>query len=189
MSRITDLIHGATLAEDSAPLCLNGSIQREYEDALREVDRLEAEAEQPRRGKRLGQGSGLTEARAALDEIAGRMAPYILRLKLRAVSDEEFNRLKALHPPRNEGGEPHKGDQLFGANSETFLPALLRASIVGAEEDDHVEAIDPADLDLLLSKKLSFGQRAALTDKAWNLNRRTVDIPFSHAASPETPSS
>ena len=193
MSRATDLIRsGDTLPETTVPLCLNGALQAEYEQAQRDLDKAEDDADTRRaRGRRLADEDPHRARKDRLAELSEQMQPYVLPLRLRALSRPKFRALRSEHPPRqDDDGKVMDVDLAVGVNIETFFDALVRACIVGSAEDDGtVEPIADADLTMLLDERISDGQWKALADSAWSINRRDVDVPFSRASSKPTPSS
>jgi hypothetical protein len=89
---------------------------------------------------------------------------------LRALGRLPWRDLLAEHPARKD-----EDRDSMGFNSDTFWPALLRASTVSPE-------LDEEDWDALLAV-LTDAQFSVLCDKAWGLNRRDITVPFSRLAS------
>lgn len=162
------LVRGAKLREGTVSVCLAGDLVGEW-DAL---------AEQLRQaGDDNSLAGSSSTIRAQMDELRARMLDATVEFKLTALPRRRFRELKAAHPPRkDEQGNTNTRDYL-GVNYDTFMDALLRAAIVEPKLDEET-------LTLLLDERLTDRQYEDLTDVAWNLNRVTVSVPFSQAASP-----
>lgn len=166
-----DLIRGGKLPEDKVTICLRGDLQVEFEQL---EDRLT---------KALGSvadsldGTGAAELAEQIEALRRQMEDHSITFTLRAHARPAWKQLLAEHPPRKgDDGAPLDDDRYVGVNTETFFAALVRSSVVDPELDDD-------DWRLLLDERLTDRQFDNLSNAAWNLNRRDVDIPFSRAAS------
>jgi hypothetical protein len=99
------------------------------------------------------------------------MQASTVTLRLRALPRMEYRRMLGEHPQR----EGNAADESFGANSDTFFEALLRASVVDP-------TLSAEQWDRLLAA-ITDGQFDVLVTAALSLNRRDVSVPFSPAAS------
>jgi hypothetical protein len=103
---------------------------------------------------------------ASADSLAGSGAGELV---------DRWRALVAEHPPRRDGDNGIVDSDRIGVNAETFYDAIIRACLVDPELDDDEWA--------QLVDALTDRQYDDIADAAWSLNRREVDIPFSHAAS------
>jgi hypothetical protein len=170
----TAVIRAGGLPERTVPICLALDLVEEYEELLRE-------AEQPAESNSLA-GSP-KKPTAELDALKAQMLASTVEFRLRAMPRPKFKALKRDHPPRKgEDGAPVPRDAMLGVNEDTFFEPLLRASLVDP-------VLDETTFRLLVDEKLSDGQFEQLTDVAWALNVRRIDLPFSYAGSKTTTSS
>lgn len=180
------LIRGAKLRTKTERICVDPDLVGEYEELLqRQSDARLAAARDasPSMASPSGQDAG-AEYAAPLAKLLEEMEASILPVTFTALPRPRFRALRDKHPPRKdaEGTPTHPRDQVIGAAYEPFFDELIRVSIVTPQ-------LAAGDLDLLLDEKLSDAQWEQLTTAVWNLNRVTVDVPFSPAASPGIPSS
>jgi len=161
------LIREGRLPERTIPVCLAADLVAEWEEldrGRRETSRTDSLADP---------ASAII---AEMEKLRAEMEAATVTFRLRALPRRRWRELFAAHPPRkNPDGSTFQRDFL-GVNYEAFFDALLKEVIVEPQLDDET-------LDLLLSEKLTDRQWEQLTDVAWNLNRGTVDIPFSQADS------
>lgn len=178
MSTIKDKIKSARLPERTVPVCLDGALVAEIETAERDLQRL---TEQPAVDSLEG-APGLRAAAERVEELRRQMQESTVEFRLRALPRQRWKALIALHSPRrDEDDRVDERDRAIGVNVDTFFPALIRVSVVAPE-------LDAEDWTALLGDENTDG---ALTDRqfdelanaAWYLNRDTVDVPFSLAAS------
>lgn len=177
------LIRGAKLRTRTERICVDPDLVGEYEELLeRQTDAVAAAARDasPSMASPNGQAAG-AEFGPALAELLEAMEASILEVTFTALSRSRFRALKDKHPPRKDAEDKptHPRDSVIGAAYEPFFDELLRVSIVSP-------VIEPELLDELLDEKLSDAQWEQLTTAVWNLNRTTVDVPFSPAVSPTT---
>lgn len=165
-------LRAAKLPERTVPVCLQLDLQDEFEQAERE---LQTAVQRPRDSLAAGAPAELSQRVKALEE---EMRAHTYDFRLRALPRPAWKALLADHPPRKaEDGSVDERDKYIGVNVDTFFVSLIRASVVEPAE------LDDDDWSLLLDEKLTDRQFDQLSDAAWSLNRRDVDIPFSHAAS------
>lgn len=113
-----------------------------------------------------------------VEDLRSEMLDYTIEVLFVALPQTRWNELKAEHPPRvGDDGGVHDDDRAYGVDVTTFFPAALVACTA-----------EPADLTAdmwkeLLDDKLSDGQISNACMSVWLLNRSTVNVPFSHAAS------
>lgn len=157
---LNTLLAQARLPERTVALCLRGDLQAQYEKLERQL----AEAEQKPGDKLTDQGPRAIAQQ--IEQLRDQMRGSTVMVTLRALPRREWTELVAKHPPK---------DQSMMWDPDTFGPDLVRRSIV-----------DPAlseDQWTKLDAKLTDAQFGELGSTALDLNRRPVDVPFSHAAS------
>jgi hypothetical protein len=171
-----DLLGEARLPEKTVDICLRGDLVADFEDLERQLEEAAAS-----RSDALDAGADVAEIAQRLEALTAEMREHTYAFRLRAMPKPKFRQLIADHPPRkvvNAAGEEefHERDRMVGLNYDTFFDALVRGAVVDPE-------LTNAEFDLLLDEKLTDQQFGALSDAAWNLNVKGVDIPFSPAAS------
>ncbi|GHJ11219.1 hypothetical protein TPA0907_55860 [Micromonospora humidisoli] len=149
-----------------------------YQRAVADLEEAES-AETPAPADSLEGGSAVVELRERVDQLRAQLDEHSLELTVRALDDDEWQRLVDEHPPRRatDTTEADPRDAKYGWNASTFPRALLRAATVAPVLDDE-------DWQMLLG---SPGQRGVLThpqveDAAGavaGLTRFRLDIPFS----------
>lgn len=163
------LLASAKLPEKTVLICLRGDLAAEHEQAERDLEQAQRTAFDSLEGS--GAGEIAERVRALEDEMREASHPF----RLRALPRPVWRALVAAHPPRRgEDNEIVPEDRML-VNSETFFDALVRACLVDPELGDEEWAE--------LAGKLTDRQFDDLSDAAWGLNRREVDVPFSRAAS------
>lgn len=171
-TNIKDLLRAAKLPERSVPVCLQADLVAEHEAAERELGKA-----RDRPGKRLDSGDRVRELSERIAALEEQMAEHTIEFRLRALPRPSWKSLLAQHSPRKaDDGSVDERDRYIGVNVETFFDALVRVCVVEPEMDED-------DWRLLLDEKLTDRQFDELSDAAWGLNRRDVDVPFSRAAS------
>jgi hypothetical protein len=166
---IKDKLAGAKLPTTTVSICLRADLAAEWEDLQRELASAQAATAgmlNPDNRER----RRIAEQIRALEE---QMTEDTVVFHLRAVSRSTWRDLITGHPAR----EDDEADRILGLNSDTFWPALLRASIYDPAMDDEDWG------HLLADDVLTDRQYSLLCDAAWALNRRDVSVPFSPAAS------
>lgn len=173
MATIDDLIAQARLPERTVPICVRGDLVAELE----ELDRQYAAAPEAGNDVRLTSGAErrrIAERAAAVKE---QMAAATIVFRLRAMDRNDWDDLLKAHPPREGDAE----DKENGYDTSTFPNALIKASAVEPElTDERWAALEP---------KLAPVEWSRLGAAALNLNMRSVNIPFSRAASQATQTS
>lgn len=168
------MLAGAKLPEKTVDVCLRGDLAADHEAAeaaLAEAEKNAVTVDSLDGGGHLGE---LAERLEALEEeMRGHTYPF----RLRALPKPRWRALVAEHQPRrDDDGDVLDADRFLGVNAETFFEAIIKACVVDPE-------LDEDDWRLLLGEKLTDAQFDKLSDAAWGLNRRDVDVPFSRAAS------
>jgi hypothetical protein len=150
-------------------ICLRGDLAADHEAAERDLE----QAEKTGSDSLAGSGAGALADR--IEALEAEMREHTYEFRLRALPRVQWRALCAEHPPRKaEDGSVVDTDRI-GVNADTFYDAIIRACLVDPElTDDDWEQLAGA---------LTDRQYDELADAAWGLNRREVDIPFSHAAS------
>jgi len=186
------MIAEARPSERSVPICLRGDLVADHQAAVRELDRAEkAPADSLA-------GSGTRELAERITALEDQMLENSITFRIRGVPRTKFHALIGEHPPRRdpETNEIIDRDRATMVNFEAFFNALLKACTVEPELDDedwlnllgHTED-ERAKLEAegraadIVEGSLSQPQWDKLTDAAWFVNGKDVDIPFSHAAS------
>lgn len=177
------LIRGAKLRTDTVRICVEPDLVAEYEQfvARQEDVRRERIRDASPSMASPSPSTLATEFDEPIAKLLAEMEQFVLELTFTALPRPKFRALKDKYPPRKdaEGKPTHPRDAVIGAAYEPFFDELIRVSLTAP-------AIDAEDLDLLLDEKLSDAQWEDLTTRVWNLNRATVDVPFSPAVSPRT---
>jgi len=167
--KIKDMIKGAKLPERSVMICMNSDLTAEMEVLERKLADLQRTS-----GAASLAGDPSKPVAAEIMALRERMLEHSIEFRFRALPRTGFSKLLAEHAPR----EGNLGDRALGANEETFFAAMVRACAVAPELDDE-------DWENLLGDEgvLSSAQFDLLSNTAWMVNRRDVDVPFSHDAS------
>lgn len=175
---IAGLLAQAKRPERTIPLCLRGDLVAEYEDLQR---RREEHADQPDADSL--DGGATVAIDADMRELRATMQASTVVFRMRALPRKRFREICDQHPPRkNDDGTPNEADAALGVNLATAPDPLIRACLVGPplSEDQLTQILDDV---------LSDRQYDELFLTAWHVNRATVDVPFSSAASARTPRS
>lgn len=172
MSNFKQKLRQARRREATVDVCLRGDLAGEYEQLEKHL------AELPTNTK-LGGDPERQRLAAELDRVRAEMQEGTEPFKLRALSENAFQRLIDQHPPRRKGDEVDEVDAAYGYDRSTFPQALIQASTYEPELDDE-------DWALLFDQALSRGQFATLRTAAQLVNGQQVDVPFSSAASSES---
>jgi hypothetical protein len=173
---LKDLIKQAHRPEKNVPVCLRGDLRASWEDLEQQLAGLH---KRPRTS--LADPGSDGEAAAIVEQmkaIEDEMREATVSVRLRALERDGYRALLKEHPPRED--EP--ADGAMGVNSDTFYqPLILKCWIEPAE-------LDEAGRKELL-QLLTQAQYDSLATAAVQVNRGTVDVPFSRAASRMTPNS
>lgn len=177
-----DLIRGAKLRTDEWPVCVDPDLADEYQRLQR------AKVEAVGRDADSFAGGHAAAVQSQIDDLLEAVQAATVVLVLRALPREEYRALVDANPPRKDAdGNVIPRDQRFGADYDGFFNALARRSVVGARIDEEtIEPLDAATVDVLIDEKLSDGDWEELTSRCSRLNRSTVDVPFSLASSRKT---
>lgn len=171
MADALELIRSAKLPERIVHLCLRGDLAAEHE-------RLSAELSAAQRSNTTSLAGNSHAARLAEDirALEELMAESTVAFRLRALPRRQWAQLVAAHPPRRDEGGRVVDTDASGVNIDEFMADALRRCVV-----DPVLADE--DWTSLVDECLTDAQYTQLSDAAWALNRREVDVPFSLAAS------
>jgi hypothetical protein len=159
----------AKLPEATVMICLRGDLAADHEALERQLEQAE------KTGAESLAGSGAGELADRILALEDEMREHTYEFRLRALPRPKWRALVAEHPPRKDADGGVVDTDRIGVNAETFYDAIIRACLVDPElTDEEFEQ---------LAEALTDRQYDELSDAAWGLNRREVDIPFSHAAS------
>lgn len=195
MSSFKDKLAAARLPEETVPICLRGDLTAEFERLERQL------AEAQRNPSTSLEGDGSAELAARIQALREEMREHTEDFVLRGMPRRRWRAFLAEYPPRQDAaGQIDERDRGAVVNMGAFFHALIRASVVSPELDDEdwrlllgddedeatrrEQAEEPVE-----DGKLTDRQFEMLSDTAWALNRRDVDVPFSLAASRLTRSS
>lgn len=168
MSDVKALIASARLPERSVAICL----QPDLTAAMQDLERQLEEAEARHRASGSLAGGDRVDLAQQMEDVRERMKSHTVDFRLRALPRRRWTALVAEHPPRAGNDR----DTAMGLNEETFFEAMVRACVVEPTLDDE-------DWKTLLDDALSDAQWGQLTNAAWAVNARDVDVPFSRLAS------
>lgn len=164
---IEDILGQIKRPEKTFRLCLRADLQSEWEEADRQVKLAEREAV----NSLAGTSKRARDLAGRVRELEQEMEAATTTLVLRGISSKRFSDLLAKHPARK--GE----DEAF--NPDTFGVALLAASAAQPEMSEEQAG--------RLVDSITSGQWNDLFNACWLLNRASVDVPFSRAASEVLP--
>jgi hypothetical protein len=167
------MLASAKLPEKTVQICLRGDLAAEHETAEKALEQAEKNA----LSADSLDGGGVGELADRLEALEAQMREHTYPFRLRALPKPKWRALVAEHQPRrDDDGEVLAADRFLGVNADTFFEAITKACVVDPEMDDD-------DWRVLLDEKLTDAQFDTLSEAAWGLNRRDVDVPFSRAAS------
>ncbi|WP_346536941.1 hypothetical protein [Micromonospora sp. DPT] len=148
----------------------------EYEELQERLDKLD---EQGSPGDSLEGSPARDELRDRLAALRAQLDEYALELRVRALDDDEWQRLVDAHPPRRKTDidEADVRDAKSGWNTTTFPRALLRAATVEPRLDDE-------DWRLLLGDgetpgKLTDPQVEEAAGAVARISKYPISVPFS----------
>lgn len=177
------LLEEASLPEEVVPICLNGRLVRQYEEVKARVDAAAEAANLPLGDDRLGVKKAKAHPEQAdLDRLAGEVNAKTVPFLLRAMPRDKFIELVAAHPARKDkSGAVEPRDAAMGVNTDVFIPALIRVSVVDPDVSDNArwERLLPV---------LTHRQQQILATVGWNLNREDREVPFWPGVSESPPS-
>jgi hypothetical protein len=159
----------AALPETTVQICLRGDLVADHELAERELELAQKQAVDSLAG------NGAAAIAERIEGLEAQMREHTYDFRLRALPRPAWRALVAGHEPRRGDDNEIRAEDRMGVNAETFFPAMIRACLVDPELTDDEWA--------QLNEALTDRQFDDLSDAAWGLNRREVDIPFSRAAS------
>jgi hypothetical protein len=166
------LIRSGKLRTDTFPVCLDPDLVGEYEQLLERRDQAKEAARDSLAG------GNVVELDDEIADLLEQMQAATITLVLQALPRPKFRALIDEHPPRkDDGGKLTHPEDAIGVNASTFFEALVRVSVVEP-------VLDEETLTLLIDERLDDRQWQDLTDAVWNLNRTSVNVPFSSAALP-----
>lgn len=161
---ITQVLGQIRLPERTFRLCLRPDLRAEWERA----ERAHREAGLKNPDSLSGVSPEARKAAREAERLRAEMEQHTISIRLRALPHRQFSDLIARHPPRKEKGEQ-------GFNTDTFGVALLAAC-----------AVDPAMTEEQagqLVDSITQGQWDDLASTLWDLNKGSVDVPFSPSVS------
>lgn len=177
------LIAQASLPEETVPICLDGKLVRRWE-ALRDHIAADTPA-QPANDQRLVSKPARHPQQDELDQLTEQVRAKNLPWVIRAMDRDKFAEFVAMPEfaaRKDAKGEVNPRDRSLGVNTDVFIPALVKASLVDpdVEPDGRWERLRP---------HLANSQMMRLFNAAWSINNEDRDVPFSPGGSPSQPSS
>ena len=164
------VLAGAKPRERSVELCLRGDLMAQLQVLQRRL--IKAQAEEQATGGATLDGGETHVLAEQIREVQAEMLANSIDVTFRAlVPRRKWRALIAEHPPR----EDDETDRALGLNQDTFFDAAIRACVVEPDFDD-------ADWDAL-DEVLSDAEWNTLSNAAWAVNARDVNVPFSQRAS------
>lgn len=168
------LIRAAKLRTDEYRFCTDPDLVAEYERLVEARDAAKAAAHDSLAG------GAAVELDAQIAETVKAMEAATVTLTLKALPRPRFRALVDKHPPRKDAdGKLTHNDDYLGVHFDAFFDELIRTSLISPQ-------LAEADLTMLLEELLTDQQYIELTDVVWNLNKKTVSVPFSPAVSTRT---
>lgn len=157
-------------------LCLDASLQAEWEQAEQDM----IDARKGAQGDRLTGNSEATVLAEAVRAIEEQMLAQQVKFRLRALPRSDWARLLAENP-----ADPTNADDVqFGGNKAAFFDAVIPESIVAVEDHEGVAVdFDPQTDWTPLADEMTDRQYAEFVEVVFALNRGSVSVPFSQAAS------
>jgi len=170
MTDFKDLLAGSRLPETVVHLCMRGDLMAEVAMLTAELRRVEAKSTDSLAG------SGVGPLVEQIEAIQQEMREHTYPVRLRALSRPAWNALAKAHPPRvdAEGDILPEDRAAGGLNQVEIREPLVRMSMV----DPELTESQWQDF----NARITDAQFEDLATAAWNLNRGSVDIPFSRAA-------
>lgn len=161
--------------ERTVGLCLRGDLQAEWENLERELL-----AEQRKDSDSLAGNPRARELAEQMQTLAEQMKESTVVLRLRGITNPEWERMVADHPPRDGNAT----DKALGYDTSGFFPALVGGYTDQQGEHHHGCLVDVTPEQWArLYPVISSGQFDELSDAALAVSRRRVDPPKSFAAS------
>ncbi len=170
MTDFADLRQRARRHESTVLVFLAGDLVAEHEELDRQLRDFQHD---PNAGI---EGDGRSELAEQIRALEARMKADTYPVRLRALKRRDFKALVAAHPPRRTPeGDVDERDADRGFNIDSLYEELVPRSII----DPH---LPEAELQEFLDD-LTDGQFIELGNTAFFLNRGSIDVPFSRAAS------
>ncbi len=163
------ILAAAKPRERSVELCLRGDLMAQMQDLQRQL--IQAQAQEQATGGGSLDGGEAHAIAEQIRELEDEMRAHSIDVKFRALPRRKWRALIAEHPPR----EDDETDRALGLNGDTFFDAAIRACAVDP-------VFDQADWDAL-DAVLSDAEWNTLSNAAWAVNARDVNVPFSQRAS------
>jgi hypothetical protein len=165
VSDLSALLDTAALPERTVEICLRGDLVSKVEDLERQLRDAQTSL------TTLADAGRAQLLATEIESVREQMRAASVVFRLRGLNRQDWRAILAAHPPR----EDDRDDNILGYNQDTFFPALIRACLIEPDVDDETWA--------RLEPVLSSKQFDDLADAALGTSRRTVDVPFSFAAS------
>jgi hypothetical protein len=165
-----DLLADLSLPERTVEVVLAGGLIAEVEAIQKQIATVKRDV------TTLGDQGIVTELERQRDVLLERMEATRLQVRLRALPGEQWLSLVIAHPPRQD----NKHDTARGINVDTMFKAVVRECCVWVRRGERTQPGDtlPTEWWEKLFAGLNDSDFEALTDTAWSLNRRRVDVPF-----------
>ena len=174
MTTFKERLAAAKLPERQVRICLNGDLQARFDELEHELKKRVGIDQQ--RPARMGDEVGTADLAAELNDIRERMEEATQTFLVRALPRAKWAEKRRQHPPGDD-----EGDRSLGVALEPFMAEVMPLCIVDPEMDE-------ADWEQL-QDVLPGGEFDKLFSAVWDVNRSSVDVPFSRLASLVTRSS
>lgn len=167
------LIRSGKLRSTEYRVCVDPDLVDEYERLVAARDAAKEAAHDSLAGGRA------VEIDAEIERVLKEMQEHTVTLILKALPRPRFRAFVDKHPQRKdaEGKLTHPALDMLGVNFDAFFAEFIPASIEMPILDDEAQRI-------LLEELLTDQQYIDLAMLCWNLNKTSVDVPFSPAVSP-----
>ena len=160
--------------EKVVPLCLDASLQADWEQADRDL----RDASKAAPSGRLTGNAEATRLAERVKALEAQMLAEVVHFRLRALPRSKWAEIVATNPPRDGDAL----DKTMGINREKFFDAVIPLSIVEVRRGDESVEFDPADWSAL-ADEMTDRQYDDFVQAVFGLNRGEVSVPFSRAAS------
>jgi len=189
----------ATRPRRTVPIVLDGDLSQAIAELLDERDRLEAAAQKPPGGKRLGSRLAspvrVNLIDSELDVLYGQAAESTLQVVIEGLAGTDYDALRAQYPARDD----HPIDKMWRFNIDAAGEALIRACAIGYRDgdgetihpwtppvlDEQGAVVTPGQLDWLLGFVTDW-QRDVLRLSALNCCRGDDAVPLRQPRSETT---